>query len=167
MTSIRTMMAFALAGCLVLGCGGFGDGPDARPKSKKEQAEKDKDKKKHDHPDEGPHGGPLADWNDEYHAEFTVDHKTKTARVFIYGPDAKTPVAIDAKVVKLSLKRPVVQIELKPERQKDDPEGKASLFVGTHEALAKEGDFAGTLSAVIGGKPYADDVKGHGHPHDN
>src|SRR5262245_40427394 len=125
-------MVIALAFVAALGCG---EGPKEKPKP---AAEKDKEKK-HDHPDEGPHGGPLADWNDEYDAEFTVDHKTKTARVFIYGKDAKTPAPIDAKVVKLSLKRPVVQIDLKPERQKDDPEGKASLFVGTHEALAKEG----------------------------
>ena len=154
-------MVIGLALVTALGCG---DGPKDKPKP---AAAKDKEKPKHDHPDEGPHGGPLAEWGeDEYHAEFTVDHKEKKAGVYIYGGDAKTPKPIDAKVVKLSLKRPVVQIELKPQRQKDDPEGKASLFVGTHEALAKEGDFQGTLSAEIGGKPYAGDFKGHGHPHD-
>ena len=47
-----------------------------------------------------PHGGPLAEWGeDEYHAEFTVDHKEKKAGVYIYAGDAKTPKPIDAKVV--------------------------------------------------------------------
>ncbi len=45
---------------------------------------------KHEHPEEGPHNGALAEWGDaEFHAEFTVNHEKKEARVYILGPDRK------------------------------------------------------------------------------
>ena len=119
-----------------------------------------------DHAQAGPHGGVLAEWgDDEYHAEFIVDHEKKEARVYVLGKDAKTPAPIKAKSVLLSVKRPPFQIELKPEKQKGDPDGTASVFVGTHEHLAKERDYEGTLSAEFDGKQYSGDFKGHGHSH--
>jgi len=40
-----------------------------------------------------------------------------------------------------------------------EPQGKSSRFVGKHERLGKEQEFAGTVSGEIEGKPYAGDFK--------
>lgn len=148
----------ALMFAAVVGLVGCNDAPREKPKPKANA-----EAHKHDHGEEGPHGGPLAEWGEEeYHAEFTVDHKAKLARVYILGPDAKTPATINAAAVQLALKKPrVVVIELKPEK-----EGKASVFVGTHEVLGKHEEFEGTLSAKVGDKAYAGNFAGHGHSHD-
>ena len=84
-------------------------------------------------------------------AEFTVDHKTKSVKVYILGPDVKKPAPIKTDKVTLSVKKPAFQLDLKPEKQAGDPEGSASVFVGTHDNFAKEQDFEGTLSAEFGG----------------
>src|SRR5687767_13476253 len=58
----------------------------------------------HEHPDEGPHGGALAEWGDEkYHAEFTVDHGKKQATVYILDGSAKKAAPIEAKEITLTL----------------------------------------------------------------
>lgn len=80
-----------------------------------------------------------------------------------------TPAPIKADKVLLSIKKPPFQVELKPQRQKDDPEGTASVFVGKDDRFAVEQEFAGTLSAEFGGKQYAGDFEEeagtHDHPH--
>jgi hypothetical protein len=150
------------------GCGG--DAKDKDKKADKEKAAKDgKDKKekekgKEEEHSEGPHKGAIAEWGEEeFHAEFTVDPKTKTARVYILGPDAKNWKAapIKADKVTLSVTKPTAfQVELKPEKQSGDPEGTASVFVGTHDGLGKDEKFEGTLSAKVGDKPpYSGDFK--------
>jgi hypothetical protein len=144
------------------GCGGGTPAPQVAGPSKQQPEDA--------HPPEGPHGGPLAEWgNEEYHAEFTVDHKTKSVRVHILGPDAKKPTAIKADKVVLSVKKPAFRVELKPERQKDDPEGAASVFAAHDDRFGGEQEFEGTLSAEFGGKRYAGDFQeetdGHGHDH--
>jgi hypothetical protein len=101
----------------------------------------------------GPHGGVVFDWG-KYHLEFTVSHPKKEVRVYVLDRDEKTPVAIapkDGRLV-LKIKEPSFQIDLKAERQKDDPEGKASCFVGSDERFGKEQEFAGTISGVLDGK---------------
>ena len=41
-------------------------------------------KKDHDHPDKGPHGGPLLEWGaEEYHVEYVFDRDKKQATVYI------------------------------------------------------------------------------------
>jgi hypothetical protein len=118
-----------------------------------------KDGHKHKDKDEdhvhgtGPHGGVIFDWG-KHHLEFTVSHPKKEVRVYVLGRDEKTPVAIapkDNKLV-LKIKEPAFQIDLKAERQKDDPEGKASCFVGTDDRFGKEQEFAGTVSGVLDDK---------------
>lgn len=123
--------------------------------------------KEDEHPHEGPHKGPIAEWGEEeYHVEFTVDHKTQEARVYILDEDVKKPKPIKADKVLLSIKSPVFQVELKPEPQKDDPPGTASCFAGKHENFGKEQEFAGAVSAEVNGKPYAGDFKEEAeHPH--
>lgn len=112
----------------------------------------------HDHPDHGPHGGALAEWGDEeYHAEFTVDHKKKQATVYILDGSAKKPAPIAAETVELTLthEKSPVQITLKADPDKDDPKGKSSRFVGTHDKLGEERPFEGEISANVGDVPYA------------
>jgi hypothetical protein len=52
---------------------------------------------------------------------------------------------------------PAIEIELKPEPQKDDPQGKSSRFVGKHPKLAKEQEFEGDIIGMVDGKL----LKGH------
>src|SRR5690349_3111232 len=98
---------------------------------------------KHDHPDHGPHKGALAEWGEEeYHVEFTVDHTTQTATVFILDGTAKAAKPIDAKDLVLTLKqKPAVTVKLQASPQPGDPAGKASRYVGKHAALGKEQEF--------------------------
>jgi hypothetical protein len=120
----------------------------------------------HDHPDEGPHGGALAEWGDEeYHAEFTVDHKEKKATVYILDGEVKNPVPIEAESITLTISNvtPPATITLKADPQKDDPKGKASRFSGTHDSLGEEKAFKGTIQGKIGDKPYEDDFEEKAH----
>src|SRR5437660_616216 len=78
------------------------------------------------HPSKGPHGGVLAEWGEEnYHAEFTVDHAKKQATVYILDGSAKkaAPVAADSVTLTLSNVKPPVQITLKADPQEGDPKG--------------------------------------------
>ncbi len=123
----------------------------------------------HGHVHEGPHHGAIAEWGDaEYHAEFTVNHAKKEARVYILGPDSRKPAPIKAGKVLLSIKEPPFQVELKPEPQEGDPAGTASCFVGQNEKLGVVQEFAGTISAEVNNKPYVGDFKEEpaGHDHD-
>lgn len=128
----------------------------------------------HDHSEEGhghapgPHDGTLVDWGGgAYHVEFTVDHAKQQATVYILGSDEKTPEPIVAEAVLLTIKDPKLQIELSPQPQEGDPEGKSSRFVGTHEGLATVKEYEGTLSAAVDGTPYAGNFteEAHGHEH--
>lgn len=175
MTSIRRWAAgltFLAVAFLAAGCGGDekkdkGKAPDKTKAAKGKDAEKEKEKGKEEHASEGPHKGALAEWgNEEYHAEFTVDHKTKSVKVYILGGDAKTAKPIKADKVMLSVKKPAFQVELKPEKQAGDPDGTASAFVGKDERFGVEQEFEGTLSAEFSGKQFAGDFKEKGdHDH--
>lgn len=120
----------------------------------------------------GPHGGTLADWGGgKFHVEFVVDHKTQTATVYVLGTDEKTPAPIqpaDGKLL-LTITSPVFQVDLAAQPLDDETGGAASRFVGQHASLAKEQEFAGTISAEINGTPYAGDFAEakHDHSHDH
>lgn len=113
----------------------------------------------------GPHEGVIFDFG-KWHGEFTVDHKTQEATVYIFGSDEKTPAPITAEKLSLSIKSPQFQIDLKATPQDSDPKGKSSRFVGKHEKFGKEQEFEGTLNGVVDGKPYAGDFKETEHKHD-
>jgi hypothetical protein len=124
----------------------------------------------HDHPEKGPHDGALAEWGDEeYHAEFTVDHAKSEATVYVLDGKAAKAVPIDAESVQLTLTNvsPVKQIALKAAPQEGDPKGKASRFVGTDPALAKEMEFKGEISGKVNGTPYAGKFVEEAHDHDH
>ena len=162
MTSIKKWAALLALAALAAGCADPKKDP---PKDGTAKAGTAKDKDKDGKKEEalaGPHKGPIAEWGDkEYHVEFTVDHPSKTVKVYVYGPDHKTFKAapIKADKVLLSVKKPAFQVELKPEKQKDDPEGTASVFVGKDDRFGVEQEFEGVLSAKVGGKDYSGDFK--------
>jgi YHS domain-containing protein len=122
--------------------------------------------------DAGPHGGAIAEWGDEeYHAEFTVDHKSKTAVVYILDGAARkaakvAPERFTRMTLTLTTARPPITLELKHDPGKSDAKGVA--FTASHDELGKEIEFTGNISGQIDGKAYSGDFKedsqrGDGH----
>src|SRR5882672_8747223 len=113
--------------------------------AKKEDPKKDKG---HDHDETGPHGGPLAEWEDIYHAEFTVDHAKKQVVVYILDDKAKAAPKIDAgKITKVKLNvkdiKPPLQIDLTHDAQLSGDKGIA--FTATHDHFQKPADVKGNI----------------------
>jgi len=107
--------------------------------------------KDHEH-GAGPHGGAIGEFGGKYHYEFTVNHKTQEATIYILGGDAKKAAPIKADVLSLSIFKPMFRVDLKPVPQEGDPKGTSSRFVGKHEKLGVEQEFAGELSGDVDGK---------------
>jgi hypothetical protein len=149
---------------LVSGC------PAPRAPSKNDDPKTKGVAKKEEHPEKGMHGGALAEFEDEedHHFEFTVDHAKKQAIVYILDSTAKKAVPIAAETVNLEITsaKPKVELTLKADPQESDPKGKSSRFVGTHDELGKEVEFAGELSVKLDGKKYGGKFKEEeGHEH--
>jgi hypothetical protein len=115
----------------------------------------------HTHGETGPAGGVLATWgNDEFHAEFVVDHPTGEATVYMLDGSAKKVTPIDAKALTLSLKEtPPVAVTLEAKPQDGDPPGQSSRFVGSHDALKTVKEFKGSISGKANGKNYTGDFE--------
>lgn len=113
---------------------------------------------------EGPHGGTVIGWGGgAYHVEFTVDHDKKEATVYILGGDEKTPAPIKTDKVNLVINDPMSEIELKASPLPGEAAGTSSRFVGTHDTLGIVKEYAGTLTADVGGTPYTGDFKEEPH----
>lgn len=116
----------------------------------------------------GPHDGTIADWGGgKYHVEFTVDHDKQQATVYLLGGDEKTSSPIGTAEIELVILDPEMQVALKAAPQEGDPDGSASRFVGNHEGLGVVQEYAGTITGVIDGTPYAGDFKEVAHGHEN
>ena len=117
----------------------------------------------------GPHGGTLADWGGgKYHVEFTVDHDKKEATIYLLGADEKTPApatVVDGKLL-LTIREPAFQVELVARPLDGEADTTASRYVGTHDSLGIVREFAGTISGVVDGTPYAGDFEEHAHEHE-
>lgn len=117
----------------------------------------------------GPHGGTLADWGGgKYHVEFTVDHEAREAVVYVLGSDETTPVPIattDGRLL-LTIREPAFQVSLVARPLPGEAEGTASRYGGTHESLGIVREFAGTISAVVDGTPFAGDFVETPHDHE-
>jgi hypothetical protein len=156
MTSWKTL-ACGLLGCvLVLGCG--------KPAEPTKADVKKEDEDDHDH-GPGPHRGLVIEVG-KHHAEFCMDHATKTATVYILDGRVKNAVPIAASKVTLSIKSPAFVVDAAASPQEGDPAGKASRFVAVHENFGKEQEFAGTLVVEIDGKRYSEDFEEKAHAHD-
>lgn len=151
-----TLLLAAVTGPLIVGCGA----PTA-PTGKSSPTTP-----AHQHPTKGPHGGPLVEWGDEdYHLEVVADKATGEVTVYVFGDhdalhDWKA-AAIDAKTLTLTVKsaEPPATVTLEAKPAKGDPAGKASVFVGKHDALKADKKLAGTVSGLVGGKPYSESFK--------
>jgi hypothetical protein len=150
------LMAFAVAN--FTGCN---NRPDRKPKDDGKAAKKSLRDDDHDH-GPGPHDGTIIEFG-KYHGEFTVDHKSQEATVYILGADAKTAAPIQVEKLLLSIKTPQFQLELKADPQKGDPPGKSSRFVGKHENFGKEQEFEGTVTGMMDGKQINGDFKEKEH----
>ncbi len=116
-------------------------------------------KKEHGHSHKPPpHGGLVVAWGGEkYHVEFVRDKEKGVGKAYIYDKDIEKMVTIDAKVVKMSFTGADMpkNIELKPNPQKDDPKGKASLFTLEHEVFKSKSKLKGTIHARFDGTGYS------------
>ncbi len=147
-STVLLLLALLLTGCSA-----------KKDDSKKDNTKKE-EKDEHDH-GPGPHKGLIIEWgpNDKYHLEFTVDHKTEDVRVYILGSDAKTAKPIKTDKLTLTITKPAFQIDLTPQKAKDDPEGTTSCFAGKHKNFGVEQEFAGSVTGLVEGKPYTGDFK--------
>lgn len=149
-----------LASCLLIGVmlslaalPGCKDKDPAKPKEQK--------KDDHDHSEKGPHGGPLAEWEEKFHGEFIVDPAKKQVTVYILDDKAKAapkiaPDKITNVTVTVAKSTPLVKVELKHDAKLSDDKGIA--FVGTHDHFEKSFDMTVNISADIDGKHYSNDV---------
>jgi hypothetical protein len=131
-------------------------GKDAPAKAKDAADEK---KPHADHAEVGPHGGPLIEWDDAYHAEFTVDHTHKTAVVFILDDKAKLAPKIDAAkitnvILTVTSVKPFVTVNLTHDAKRSDEKGIA--FTSTHDFFAKATGFQGSVDGTVDGKKFGD-----------
>ncbi|MGL4464300.1 MAG: hypothetical protein ACRDD1_17905 [Planctomycetia bacterium] len=163
--SFKTLLGATMLAAAVIGCA-----PPAAtaPKAVQTTAAPDpKVEKKDDHDDNvhgahGPHDGTIVDFG-AFHAEFCMDHAKKEATVYILDEEVKKPVPIAVETILLSIEKPAFQVDLKAAPIEGDPKGMASRFVAAHENFGKEQEFAGTMSAVIDGKPSLGDFKEEAH----
>ncbi|MBL8888877.1 MAG: hypothetical protein JNL67_02790 [Planctomycetaceae bacterium] len=160
-----------LVGLALLGCEASPQtsaNPTSKAKTGHSHAEGDAD---HDHDhghshDHAPHDGTLFDWGGgAYHVEFTVNHDTKEATVYVLGGDAKTPAPVQAEKLFLAINEPATELELSASPLEGEKDGLCSRFVGKHETLGIVRKFAGTVSGVVAGTPYTGDFKEEAHDH--
>jgi hypothetical protein len=148
---------------------------------KMEQAAEDKhdhdDHEGHDHGHEhahGPHDGHVIELGDEeYHAEVTLDEKSKKLTVYVYGPLLKKSVAIDQKeiVANLTVEEKPTVLKLAAVPQDGDAEGKSSRFEvtlkgETAEHIHDAEELEGTIKLKINGDDFEGAIE-HDHGHDH
>jgi hypothetical protein len=152
MRNALVALAFGWGALFLTGCGDKKDAP--KPGEKKDDDE-------HNH-GSGPHGGVILEFG-KLHGEFKPDHTKKTATVWILGGDAKKSARAKADKLRLTITNtdPKIEIDLLPV---DAADGTASEFAGTHDGLAKEMEYKGTVSGTINGKPYSADFEEKAEP---
>ena len=85
--------------------------------------------------------------------------------VYIYGNHSDLhkgkAKAIEAKTLTLSLKTtdPATTVKLEAKPTKEDPEGKASVFMAKNDAFKTDKKLVGSISGKLGTKPYTGDFK--------
>jgi hypothetical protein len=127
----------------------------------------------HSHADEGhthvgPNGGRLIALGDEdYHAEFVIDHVNAEVIVRILDRTGREPVGIEQRTISLNFKSQGCphQIQLVATNCPEGQSSKSSCFSGTSDLLRGECELTGRLNLVIGGKPYTGQVAHHEADH--
>lgn len=158
--------AVAVLGLAVAGCNSGGDFKAVK------ELPKAADDHGHNHAEHahGPHGGELVELGkEEYHAEFLVDGKTHSVKVYLLGPDAKTAATTTAVDITIAPEgKPA--FTLKP--AEGQPEGMVSEFVLADEKVVHDlmdaGFIHGDLKVKIGGTPYNGHLDAHfDHEHEH
>jgi hypothetical protein len=146
----KGMIGVALGAILLAGCSQQSPAPTKSIAKAKDD----------DHHANGPHGGTVFDFGGgALHAELTIDPKTRDVTVFILDGSAKKANPIKSETLRLSLRSPAVQLELKAMPLETDPQGESSRFAGQHVTIDPKKSIDGTLSGSVDGKPYAGDFK--------
>jgi len=129
---------------------------------------------RHDHPTEGPHGGGLVELGEEeYHAEFIVNDKTKEVVFYILDKSAKMEHPVTAPELQLNLKRTgkPLQFKIPAAPLKKDPPGHSSRFLLKSDSLIKELHAHGAAAQMrvqIGQRSYQGRLDlAHHHDHDH
>jgi hypothetical protein len=148
---------------LTAGCGPTATAPKGTAPADKAGAKVDKEDHAHG---AGPHGGAIGDWGGgKYHVEFTVDHDTKEATVYILGSNAKKAAPIKAKDGQIAASvtgvkdKETFEVILKAVPQEGDPAGTSSRFVGKHDKIGVVQEFEGTVTGENDGTPYTGKFK--------
>ncbi len=168
----RKLLLGSFACLLATCCWGCGSGTSTQEKPKTDShAEDDHDDHAgHDHSEHepGPHGGTIVDWGGgKYHIEFTTDHELQQATLYVLDVETNQPLPIAAERIAILLTEPAAEFEAFPQPLAGEAAGTSSRFVGKHEAISKEQEFAGTLTGEIAGIPYTGDFHEEAHDHDH
>jgi len=111
---------------------------------------------------EGPHGGEINELGSVAHIETVHSPESGEIRIFITGPDAKSPLAIEtAPQAKFGTDAGPQVIDMNPAGGSLP----ASEFAAKHEALAAEHP-SGRLSIRVGGLSFNPDIE-ELHHHDD
>ncbi len=104
----------------------------------------------------GPHGAPVAFWEDQCLLEIAIDRKTREASVYILNENGSVPQPIEAAsiILQLANQDPPLDITLKAAPMEEDPKGTASCFKGENPAFGSDGKIYGTVAGKIGDKDY-------------
>lgn len=158
-----TLLGLVSSALIVTGIGCGGGGGDYKKTSELKKAPAVEHG--HDHGAKGPHGGSLVELGDEeYHAEVVLDHDAHALRVYVLGKDAKTATPITSTELTITPEgKPALTLKATP--QKDDGEGKSSVFeVIDNEAVhgfMDAGMIHADLRVKIGDKPFTGHVDYH------
>ena len=158
-----------LTGCDSGGESGSGGGGGFRTFNEKKDNVENKEAHEHHH-EHGPHAGHIVELGgEEFHAEVTMDEKSRNIVVYLLKSDLKTALTTEAEALRLNLVHDgkPVQLELKPAPQDGETKG-ASRFQIAGEAvpagLEDLEDLGGKVAVNIGGKDYSGELEG-GHDH--
>jgi len=165
MTQLRRIALAAAAAVGLAGCDNkpANTGAGTQPAGTATAKPKGTEKGEHEH-GAGPHGGVIGEFGGKYHFEFTVNHKTQEATVYILGGAAQKLAPVKATSLTLTIFRPQFRVELKAVPQEGDPKGTSSRFVGKHEKLGVEQEFTGEVSGEVDGKPLSGDFEEEPEP---
>ena len=158
-----TLLGLVSSALIVTGIGCGGGGADYKKTSELKKAPAVEHV--HDHGAKGPHGGSLVELGEEeYHAEVVLDHDAHALRVYVLGKDAKTATPITSTELTITPEgKPALTLKATP--QKDDGEGKSSVFeVIDNEAVhafMDAGMIHADLRVKIGDKPFTGHVDYH------
>ncbi len=104
----------------------------------------------------GPHGAPVAYWENDTLVEVCIDRAAKEAKVYMLKTNGTAPEPIETSSITLRLMNvePPREIPLVAVPQEGDPKGSTSCFQGVNPAFGAEGTFYGVVLGKVGDNEY-------------